>query len=83
MAPQGPDPSDSNARAQNKRWLDNWRRVGPILEAERWERLRSMTDEEAQTATRQLLELWQPDWPTDDGEELLLHQRVFARARRA
>lgn len=82
MAPQGPNPSDSNARAQHKRWLDNWRRVGPILEAERWERLLSMTDEEAQTATRQLLELWQPDWPTDDGEELVLHQRVFARARR-
>jgi hypothetical protein len=72
-------PPDSDARAQNKRWLDNWRRVGPILEAERWERLRSMTDEEAQTAKRQLLELWQPDRPTDDGEELLLHQRVFAR----
>lgn len=73
---------DPESRAQMKRWLENWQRVGPILEAERWERLRTMTEEEAQTATRQLLELWQPDWPTDDGEELLLHQRVFAKARR-
>lgn len=82
MAPQAPIPSDPDAREQHKRWLENWKRVGPILEAERLERLRNMTDEEAQTATRQLLELWQPDWPTDDGEELLLHQRVFARAPR-
>lgn len=73
---------ETDTRAQMKRWLDNWRRVGPILEAERWERLAAMTDEEAQIATCQLLELWQPDWPTDGGEELLLHQRVFARARR-
>lgn len=64
-----------------KRWLDNWRRVGPILEAERWARLGAMTDEEAQRATQDVLDLWQPDWVGDAGEELLLHQRVFARAR--
>ena len=40
-----------------------------------------MTDEDAQCVTRQLLELWQPDWKGDEGEELLLHQRVFNRAR--
>lgn len=68
-------------RQQMKRWLDNWKRVGPILEAERWERVASLTDEETQIATQQLLELWQPHWPTDDGEGLLLQQRVFARGR--
>lgn len=62
-----------------KRWLDNWRRVGPILEAERWERLAAMTDEDAQRISRDLLALWQPGWVGDDGEELLRHQRVFAR----
>lgn len=72
----------TDTRAQHKRWLENWKRVGPLLEAERWERVRNMTDEEALTEMWQLLELWQPDWPTDEGEELLLHQRVFARARR-
>ncbi len=80
MASDKPGP-DADTRAQHKQWLENWRRVGPILEAERWERLRTMTDEEAQRATQWVLELWQPDWVGDDGEELLLHQRVFARAR--
>jgi hypothetical protein len=65
-----------------KQWLDNWARVGPILEEERSARLATMTDEEAQLASRRVLELWQPDWHGDDGEELLLHQRVFARAHR-
>jgi hypothetical protein len=41
-----------------------------------------MTDADASRAATWLFELWQPDWPTDDGEGLLLHQRVFARARR-
>jgi hypothetical protein len=41
-----------------------------------------MTTEESQAASRRVLELWQPGWHGDDGEELLLHQRVFQRARR-
>ncbi len=72
---------DAEGRAQMKRWLDTWKRVGPILEQERWARLAAMTDEEAQRASRRVLDLWQADWHGDDGEELLLHQRVFARAR--
>jgi hypothetical protein len=72
---------DDDEREQLRRWLENWARVGPILEAERWERLRSMSNEEAVEATRRVLELWQPDWPTDDGEGLLLQQRVFALTR--
>jgi hypothetical protein len=75
-------PLTPEERAQMKQWLDNWARVGPILEEERWARLATMTPEEAQLASRRVLELWQPDWHGDDGEELLLHQRVFARARR-
>jgi hypothetical protein len=66
-------------RALNKRWLENWQRVGPMLDAERWDRLAAMTDEDAQRATRWVLELWQPDWTGDDGEGLLLHQKIFAR----
>jgi hypothetical protein len=53
-----------------------------VLEAERWDRLRTMTVSEAQEATRRVLELWQPDWHGDDGEALLLVQRVIARATR-
>jgi hypothetical protein len=69
-------------RAQMKQWLDNWARVGPILEAERWARVRALTDADAAGDAMRLWELWQPDWPTDEGDELLLHQRVFARAPR-
>lgn len=74
-------PLDPQTRARMKEWLDNWAYAGPILERERWDRLRGMTEEEANGSVRRLMELWQPDWSGDDGEELLLHQRVFARAR--
>lgn len=76
------DPSDPEVRAQHKQWLENWRRVGPILEAERWERLAAMAPEDAQRVTGDLLDLWRPGMTGDNGEELLLHQRAFARARR-
>ena len=65
-----------------KQWLDNWARVGPILEDERWARVRALTDADAARDAIRLWELWQPDWPTDEGEELLLHQQLFARAPR-
>ena len=81
--PPGPDAGlDATTRVQHRQWLDTWKRVGPILEAARWEQLAVMTEAEAQQASQLVLELWQPDWHGDDGAELLLHQRVFARARR-
>ena len=73
---------DAAGRAAMKQWLDNWKRVGPLLDQERWDRLAAMSDADAQRATRQVLELWQPDSPTDEGEGLILLQRVFASARR-
>jgi hypothetical protein len=72
---------DADVRAQMKHWLDTWKRVGPLLEQERWDRVVALTDAEAQQAAIRLFALWRPDWPTDGGEGLLLHQRVFARAR--
>ena len=83
-APSSPIPPpvlDAAGRVLAKRWLENWKRVGPILEAERWARVEALTDEEAARDAIRLFDLWQPDWPTDEGEELLLHQRLFARAR--
>lgn len=80
--PESPRPVlTPEERRQAKQWLDNWAIAGPALEHERWERLTRMTPEEYQTATRRVWELWQPQWPTDDGESLLLQQRVFALAR--
>ena len=73
---------DADAREQMRQWIDNWKRVGPILEEERWARLRNLSDREAQQAVQDLLSLWQPDWERDDGRGLLLHQQVFDRGRR-
>ncbi|HKB09677.1 MAG TPA: hypothetical protein VKD69_03445 [Vicinamibacterales bacterium] len=72
---------DAEGRAQTKRWLENWKRIGPILEQERWDRVQALTDADAARDALRLFDLWQPDWPIDDGAGLLLHQRVFARAR--
>ncbi len=74
--------SDAANRAGMKRWLETWKHAGPILEEERRARLRAMSEDEANQTVRWLLELWQPDWRGDDGEGLILQQRVFARARR-
>jgi hypothetical protein len=87
MAPKStglpPDTAGLDGTARSHRqWLDNWKRVGPILEKERWDRVKALTDADAARDALWLFELWQRDWPTDDGEELLRHQRVFARARR-
>lgn len=73
--------SSSTDRAEVKNWLRRWSEVSPILEQERWRDVAGLTDDEASLATAGLLALWQPDWPTDDGEGLLLQQLVFARAR--
>lgn len=76
------EPPDADMRAAGKRWLEHWKRVGPILEQERWDRVEALTDADAARDALWLFDLWRPDWPTDEGEELLLHQRVFANARR-
>jgi hypothetical protein len=38
---------DAETRAQMKRWLETWRRVGPMLDADRLERLRRLDEAEA------------------------------------
>lgn len=75
------DPLHDDARAGMKRWLDTWRVTGPLLDQERTERLAAMGPQEMQDATRSLLDLWRPEWTVDEGQGLLLHQRVFGLAR--
>lgn len=53
--------------------------VGPVLEAERWARLLASSDDELRQQSEDLLNLWQPGVPGDDGEAILIQQRVFAR----
>lgn len=72
-------PYDKSARAQMKQWVDNWKRAGPILEAERWSRLEAMTDEERTVMSVELLSLYQADKSGDDGEGLLAIQRAFSK----
>ena len=76
------DLSRDDVRAGLKQWIDTWRVTGPLLEQERAERLARMTPQELQEATRNLLDLWRPEWRTDQGEGLLLQQHVFGLARR-
>jgi hypothetical protein len=73
---------DLDTRAHIKRWLDGWRHAGRVLDQERSDALVAMTDGGARQAAQRLFELWQHDWPSDEGEALLLQQRVFARAKR-
>jgi hypothetical protein len=68
-------------REQMRRWLEQWRVTGAILDAERWERVRRLTDDDAARDALRLWDMWQPDMPADRGEALLIHQRVFARGR--
>lgn len=65
-----------------KRWLDNWRTVGPLLEQERAERLARLTDEEARALARDLHALWRPSTVDDMGAELVTPQRWFMVAAR-
>lgn len=79
-SPQSPPPDDT-IRAELRRFLERWRAAGPFLQEERWARLRAMTDEEARNAALDVLRLWQPELPGDNGDGLLRQRRVFARWR--
>lgn len=69
----------AEARAEMRQWVDRWKVVGPVLEAERWARLLASSDDELRQQSEDLLNLWQPGVPGDDGEAILIQQRVFAR----
>ncbi len=73
---------DEHEREQMRRWLENWQRVGPLLEAERRERVAALTGDDAWDESQELFQAWQPEMTGDAGEGLLLQQDVFARCRR-
>jgi hypothetical protein len=70
---------DAHQRDRMRRWLDDWAHVGRVLEAERWARLRTLTDDQAWNEAVGLLSAWEPDAAGDAGEGLLLVRDVFAR----
>jgi hypothetical protein len=63
-------PLTDDERAQGRRWLENWRVVGAILEDERAERLRALTDADAARTAADVWLLARPG-SGDDGEGLL------------
>ena len=73
---------DVDTRAAMKRWVENWKRAGPLLDAERWRRLRAMRTGQRARMTLDLLSLWQPDRPGDDADALIRVQRAFALWRK-
>jgi hypothetical protein len=75
-------PLDDDDRAAMKRWIENWRTLGPLLEQERAERLARMTDDEARERARDLHALWRPSEVDDMGVELVTQQRWFMLAAR-
>ena len=64
-----------------RQWVDHWKVVGPILEAERWARLLATSEDDLRRQSLDLLALWQPGGAGDDGEGIVLQQRVFALLR--
>jgi hypothetical protein len=66
-------------KACMRRWVENWRHVGPMLDDERRQRLAALTDEGAWLESQGLLQSWEPTMTGDAGEGLRLQQAVFVR----
>lgn len=81
MALSGLRPLTDDERALGRRWLENWRVVGVILEEEKTERLRAMTDVEA---ARTAADLWRFARPGsgDDGGGLLSMKALLKKTLR-
>jgi len=62
-----------------RQWAENWRCVSVELDAERWQLLSAMTDDERRVMALELLSLYQPQKPGDDGEGLLAIQHAFGK----
>lgn len=63
-------------------WLETWRAAGAVLQEERLQALRELTDEEARRVTLQLFAMWRRPLVDPAGAELVEQQRWFAIAAR-
>ncbi|MBA2433168.1 MAG: hypothetical protein H0V56_13820 [Chthoniobacterales bacterium] len=67
-----------------RRRMEAWRIAGPMLEQEKAERLRTMTEEEGRQSAERVMEAvpeWDGDTARQDSSGLLEQQRWFAKAR--
>ena len=71
---------DRREKDTGREFVERWRRVGPLLEEERYERLRAMTDDDVRAAIADVLSLPYPDLP-ERGSGLVEQQRILRRAR--
>jgi len=69
-------------REQMKAWVENWKRVGPILEEFRRQELRELTWERGRMAADSLLQLSAQFARTRDASGMVEMQRIFQKARR-
>ncbi len=72
---------DQRAQIDVRQWAANWRQASAELDAERWRRLAAMTDDDRRIMVLELLSLYQPEKPGDDGEGLLAIQKAFEKWR--
>ncbi|MBA3638090.1 MAG: hypothetical protein M3541_22785 [Acidobacteriota bacterium] len=65
-------------REQMRQWLATWQRAGPLLDQERAQRVRALTDTDA---ARMALDLWGFAQPGrgDDGEGILPMARALQK----
>jgi hypothetical protein len=73
-------PTDPN-QTEVRQWAENWRLASAELDAERWQRLASMTDDDRRVMALELLSLYQSDKAGDDGDGLLAIQKAFEKWR--
>jgi hypothetical protein len=71
----------SDGRAAVRRWRLDWQHAGRVLDEERWERLASLTLEERNRIVLDVLGLWRPEIPGDDGDALVRVQRALEKLR--
>jgi hypothetical protein len=70
-------------KAMILQWIENWRQLGPELEAIRLRELAELTDEQAQQAAADLLSLPVPEDLPERESGLVEQQLWFMRARKA
>lgn len=69
-------PLDELERTQMRQWLANWQAAAPLLDQERAERIRALSDADAARIALDLWALARPDGG-DDGEGLLPMTRAL------
>jgi hypothetical protein len=68
----------------NRLWVQQWQRVGPIMEKLRHEELRAMTDEQARHAFLSVADLAfkLSEWPVRTSSGFVEQQRLFLKLRK-